>query len=488
MELVVVGSENGCGHIAQLVQMAALLAMAAVASCAKTGGMQQGVPMPDPDARELQISIAQLRSLGRHLSGTVGKLKASPESRLKQPVPSTYFARAQTIIAALEGRTTSDLPHAPRSVGGRYENTFGEFSFLTSVNNPFISAVNDAPFETVNLVDAVRAGAGLGNQKGGFQLDFVDGSVAMRPAGRLNVYEIMLTCESVTYMHSDGGARSVLNSTAFRYLRSIADENAPRAPLVMRGRHRPVLCAGGTGEVFRGATQPMRRELSTREDGVRYGRDYSFGTVKQERLNDGVSLLNMSADQIKAFETLYDASIASEYARKAREVVNDAEANFIEAKDMFDNVAFFALSTIALISSVAAVVVSSRPTFNQAAAIGMETVVVYVFLAFVAHVYAVLTRRVSFSVLMFSDDASHYSVNDTLDVDVSAFSVSSVVGVRNSLPSMVLASLIVSMLATLTVTVALAINLRKIWKKSQAANAAVAKKLDRSPADYFHDS
>ena len=186
----------------------------------------------------------------------------------------------------------------------------------------------------------------------------------------------------------------------------------------------------------------------------------------------------MSDAQRTLYEQREDAFKADDYFRAADDVARSAQEEFQSGKDQFDNVAFFALSAIALISSVAAVLVSTNPRLDHTLAIALETIVVYVFLAFIAHVYRVLSRKVSFAVKMFALDSSHYTVSDTRNLDIVGWTVTSVVGMQQGIPIMVLASLVVSCLAAGVVTVALIISVVQVWQSTATRNVAQAKKID----------
>ena len=373
-------------------------------------------------------------------------------------IRSFVSRRAQLLSNVLFGFNGTEWKFRALRRDGRNLNPLMHYKYVSEANIPFQSQVGSNASSVLSLIKEILAGTPSPQDL----YVWVGGAVGYFEVSNLIVYDLQMSCEFVSLVRQNGTIHHV---SWFAYLRS------PPSPITleMLGPNLPNYC-GGNGAVFKDrkdGAQRMWYALTSQNETKKI--QNRIGPIDQSSFNDNIHIKNMSIAQQEEIENIEDISL-SESAEFLR-IIKQTADEYIDGKTQFDNVSFLLLSTIAIVPSVAMTVAVRQSKIEQCILFLVEAIVVHVLLIILIYIYRDLTGPVAFQVKITAVNAANYAFNSELYLGTQSSATETVVGVDPKRPNFVLATLIITALASAFVDIALSlISCRVIVRKIRNAS------------------
>lgn len=342
----------------------------------------------------------------------------------------------------------------PQKMNGYRKGSMISLKYTYRMNHPFISKVPAAASRLPEIIREITNNTA----KPGDLYEWVGGIATVFDMGTSRVFLLFQKCRGITIKDNAG---NVLHSPHFHFIRAPPPYQCFLHS--MEGKNRPAMC-GGSGALLRGhsdLSQPIRlvaTETEGREIQEFFGDEVSTG-------NEGVSLVNLTSQQLSEYVRLEDESTV--HYRDTLDIIEDEFKHGIED---YDNMAFFTLSVAAILSSAAVAGVSLGPGRERIAVVTIEASVVYSFLLIVSHAYMALMRKQTHVVDMDVASEGYFTYNGMI-IETYTDIVITAVGERLYMPILLLTTEVFAILAAITVTCILVLNFRELKRLRKGKRA-----------------
>lgn len=431
-------STRSCFGISRLL-LSALLIIHVVADAA------------DPSkSRTSFLSLHHIQQLGSLANASRLKLKQVPGTFIRN---KNFPEQADTYFQGWRRLNKSRVVLKSEKLFGLYMNSISTVQVMTELNDPFVSRVSPIASTLRKIIDS----AANGTIQPGDIFSWVGGLISAFTLGQSKVYVWTTSCNRIELRNEDG---TVANRSTFEFVRN--NEPFKRFLLSMGSANSPILC-GGSGIIFDGHGDKSQPFWLIGTSASRRKKTETVGTLSRQELSSGNEVVPLTEHQIAHLERLSDQSFGV-YSAGTNTVLGEAQERASRGYEQYNNIAFLILSVAAILSSAAVAGISPGPGFKRNMIVAVEASVVYCFLGIVSHACVVLTRPNTFLTEMTLTTNGNFTYEGSV---VRTYSESFVIaaGERMLIPTFLVITEVVAVLAAGAVTITLVYNIRQARRR-----------------------
>lgn len=407
--------------------------------------------------------------------------KLSNESRNRNDLPPVPFIKrnfvswnpvfrdnVDVVFRGVKHLNSSWNVLIPQKLQGYRKESLISTKYTYLLNEPFISEVPAYASEIPSVIREITNDTA----KPDVIFEWVGGIATSYDTETSKVYFLLQKCNWLTMRDQSGNNRTV------HYYFTRATPPQQSFLHIMEGINKPVFC-GGSGRTLQGNTnhsQPLRKKTL---HGKFKDEDPKWFSSVMEAVNDGVSVLSLTPDQMDELEKLDDEN-ASYHEKKLREI----DGEYQHAIEEYDNISFLVLSVAAILSSASVACISLRPRGDRVVVVIVEACVVYSFLIIVSHTFKVFMREQTYIVDVILRSEGNFTY-DGLVVRTCSEKVITAVGERKSVPFFLVLTEFFAIVASTGVSFFLALNLKQTReaRRLKFARGQVSKQGKQMPID-----
>lgn len=332
--------------------------------------------------------------------------------------------------------------HPPWWWGNFNRNKRRYLAVSKRLNEPFVDSVPSTVFRLADFIDNVS------NDSFYYNDTEFKSAILFFPGGHMSVHNLAFSrdhslfqgCRTIKWYKNQTLQTSVPHFELFRQFPPYES-----VLVAMDRKNAPSFC-GGSGMVFADHSEMGQRIWGNA------GPPTTVGTVTNDDLNDGNTVVKLRAQDRFNLEKIYDSDFGIQPSR-ITDIIKDADAEYHRGVEQYDNVAFLILSIAAILSSTAVASVSPGRELDRILIVLVEASVVYSFLAIVTRAMMVLLRREAYSldITMINDMNLTFGNAENIIIAHLNFSMA-IVGMRTTFPTKLVVTELVSVVAAVIVT------------------------------------